>query len=517
MSIINHPTLLLILDGWGCRENVQHNAIAMAHTPCWDQIWNIYPHSLLTGSGLHVGLPDGQMGNSEVGHMTIGSGRVIYQDLTKINLAIENGSFFTNAVLTETLANIGKNNSIHLLGLLSTGGIHSHSSHFHALIKLTAKYKTSQLYIHAFLDGRDTPPKSATKDILALDRLCKELNTGEIASITGRYYAMDRDKKYDRTKATYDLLTLGQTQYRTSNALEALEQAYARGETDEFVKPTLITTTSNNAIIKDGDVIVFMNFRADRTKQLSYSFTKQNFDGFTRTQIPKLKDFVTLTEYASDIPAKIAFPKIKPINVLGKHLADHKLTQLRLAETEKYAHVTFFFNGGEDLTFEKEDRKLISSPLVATYDLAPAMSAKEVTQELVTAILNNQYNVIICNLANADMVGHTGNISATIQAIETLDECLKNITEAILTSNGEAIITSDHGNAEIMYDLDNQQPHTAHTNSLLPFVYIGKRKISMLRELGTLSDVAPSLLTLLGLPIPNEMTGRTLLKIDNNI
>jgi 2,3-bisphosphoglycerate-independent phosphoglycerate mutase len=326
---------------------------------------------------------------------------------------------------------------------------------------------------------------------------------------------MDRDKKYDRTKAIYDLLTLGKTQYKAATALAALEQAYARGETDEFVKPTIIAIADDNTTIKDNDVVIFMNFRADRTKQLSYSFIKQDFTGFTRTVTPKLKDFITLTEYAADLQTKVAFPKIKPFNVLGEYIAEHKLTQLRLAETEKYAHVTFFFNGGEDLIFPQENRKLIASPSVTTFDLTPAMSAKEVTQELVAAMLENKYNVIICNLANADMVGHTGNISATIQAIETLDKCMAKIIAATLKINGEAIITSDHGNAEIMYDLDTQQPHTAHTLSPLPFVYIGKRKISILRKLGTLSDVAPSLLTLLGLPTPKEMTGKTLLSIDD--
>lgn len=511
---INHPTLLLILDGWGYRESIPYNAIALAHTPCWDTIWHTYPRTLLLGSGLDVGLPAGQMGNSEVSHMTIGSGRVFFQDLTKINLAIEDGSFFTNQVLTQTLANNGDNNTIHILGLLSTGGIHSHSSHFYALLTLASQYKVKKLYIHAFLDGRDTPPKSATENILGLEQLCKALKTGTIASITGRYYAMDRDKKYDRTQIAYDLLTLGKCTYKSPTALDALEQAYARGETDEFVQPTLIATADNEAMIKDGDVVIFMNFRADRAKQLSASLLQQDFTGFTRTVMPKLKDFITLTEYATDLSTTVAFPKIKPPNMLGEYLAAHHLTQLRLAETEKYAHVTFFFDGGEDIIFPHEDRKLIASPLVATYDLSPAMSAKEVTQALTTAILQNKYNVIICNLANADMVGHTGNMPATIQAIEVLDECLANIINAVLTVNGEAIITADHGNAEVMYNADEQQPHTAHTLSPLPLVYIGKRKITMLRNLGTLSDVAPTLLTLLGLPTPKEMTGKTLLKIE---
>lgn len=506
------PTLLLILDGWGYRECPDYNAIAMANTPYWHQAWQNYPHTLISGSGLDVGLPEGQMGNSEVGHMTIGSGRIIYQDLAKINLAVTDETFFTNQVLIEALGNQSNQNAVHILGLLSAGGVHSHECHIHALIKLAAHLHVPKLYIHAFLDGRDTPPKSAAANIQAVENLCRELQTGMIASLCGRYYAMDRDKKYDRTQAAYDLLTLGKADFIAMSASAALELAYARGETDEFVKPTRI---NDSTTINDGDVVIYVNFRADRTKQLSYSFTRQDFAGFSRTKFPKLKEFVSFTEYANDIPAKIAFPKAKPCNVLGEYLAKHNLSQLRIAETEKYAHVTFFLDGGEEIIYSKEERKLIPSPKVATYDLAPAMSAREITKELISAIKSKQYDVIVCNLANADMLGHTGNLPATIQTIEILDECLAAIMHAILDVNGEAIITADHGNAEIMYDPETKQPHTAHTNSLLPFIYIGKRKIAMQNAGGALADVAPSLLTLLGIPVPQEMTGKSLLQIHN--
>lgn len=513
MNTKNYPILLLVLDGWGYRQETEHNSIAMANTPTWDNIWHNYPHMLLSGSGLNVGLPDGQMGNSEVGHMTIGAGRIIYQDLTKINLAIENQSFFTNPILSQAVTNYNNANALHIMGLLSPGGVHSHEEHIQALIKLAAKHKKELVYIHAFLDGRDTPPKSATTSLIALENLCKKLGVGEIASITGRYYAMDRDKRYDRTKAAYDLLTLGLANYSANNVIDALEQAYHRGETDEFVQPTKIKTKNDNTIIKDGDTVIFMNFRADRAKQLSYSLTSADFTGFSRTVTPKLKSFVTLTEYTPDLKAAVSFPKAIPKYVLGEYLEKYKLTQLRIAETEKYAHVTFFFNGGQDCKFNGEERVLVPSPTVATYDLKPEMSAKEVTEKLIEAIASNKYNVIMCNLANADMVGHTGNSEATIKAIETLDSCLADIMKSILSVNGEAIITSDHGNAELMYNQETMQAHTAHTNSLLPFVYVGKRTIKLLQEHGTLSDIAPSLLALLNLPIPEEMTGKPLLKI----
>lgn len=505
--------LLLILDGWGYRAETAFNAIAMANTPYWQQLWNNYPHTLLTGSGLAVGLPEGQMGNSEVGHMTIGSGRAIYQDLTKINLAIADGSFFTNPTLTKAMTKATPANAIHILGLLSPGGIHAHEQHLHALIKLAAQNNSPNLYIHAFLDGRDTPPKSAKSSLTRLEAICNNYKVGKIASIIGRYYAMDRDHNYARTQIAYELLTMGKAAYTAIDPQTAVEQAYARGETDEFISPTKIINADRNTNIQDGDIVIFINFRADRAKQLSYSLSKKHFTGFKRKLIPKLTEFVTFTEYSNELTAKIAFPKIKPINTLGECLAKQHLTQLRLAETEKYAHVTYFFNGGEELTFNQEKRILIPSPAVTTYDLAPAMSAQEITKTLIAAIYSKQYQVIICNLANADMVGHTGNLPATIKAINTIDLCLAEIIPAMLAVAGEVIISSDHGNAEFMYDPLTKQPHTAHTNALLPFIYVGNRQVTITKQLGTLADIAPSLLTLLDLTIPAEMTGQSLLTV----
>ena len=514
MQQAKRPVVLIVLDGWGHREEHEHNAIALARTPAWDKFASSYPHALLSASGLDVGLPAGQMGNSEVGHMAMGAGRVIFQDLTKINLAIADGSFLQNPVLNHAMLTTAANpdSALHIMGLLSPGGIHSHEEQIYALIKLAAARQRKNVYVHAFLDGRDTPPKSAASSLQALTAVC-QASGAEVASICGRYYAMDRDKKYARTKLAYDLLTTGQAEFAADTALAGLELAYARGESDEFVQPTIITTRRNPAI-KDGDTVVYMNFRADRTKQLSYSLTQADFTGFARANVPKLQSFVTLTEYATDLAAEVAFPKQALHNVLGEYLAKHNLTQLRIAETEKYAHVTFFFNGGMDSVFPGETRDLIASPNVATYDLTPAMSAKEVTSKLLAAIASQQYDVIICNLANADMIGHTGNTPAAIAAIETLDQCLADIIDQLLKYDGEALITADHGNAELMYDTQTGQAHTAHTNSLVPFIYIGKRSVQLVRDYGTLSDVAPSLLTLLGLAIPEEMTGKTLLKIN---
>ena len=502
------PTLLLILDGFGYREETQYNAIAQANTHTWDKIWQNNPHTLLSGCGLDVGLPANQMGNSEVGHITIGAGRVVLQNLTRINLSIADQTFFENKVLKQAIQKVAKSNTaLHILGLLSPGGIHSHEDHIHALVKFATKYKLKKLYIHAFLDGRDTPPQSAKESLSTLFNLCKTTGTGEIASIIGRYYAMDRDKNYERTRLAYDLLTQGITTYKANDPLIALDDAYARDETDEFVQPIKITP----AIIKDNDTVIFANFRADRARQLSHSLTNANFSDFTRTVLPKLSNFISFTEYAKDLNANIAFPKQNLKNILGEYLQNNNIAQLRIAETEKYAHVTFFLNGGQEALFKNEQRILVPSPNVVTYDLKPEMSAFEVSNKLIDVILNKKSQVIIANLANPDMVGHTGNMQATIKAIETIDLCLQNILNALSKVNGQAIITADHGNAEIMYDATHKQPHTAHTNSLLPFVYIGNRKAAVSQEVGTLADVAPSLLTMLGLEKPKEMTGKSLI------
>ncbi len=507
-----HPLVLIILDGWGQHTASPTNAISLARTPTWDALLTQYPHTTLSASGLDVGLPDGQMGNSEVGHLTLGAGRVVLQDLTRINATIENHTFDQNPVLLSALNKItGTEKALHVMGLLSPGGVHSHEAHLHALLRLAASQKISRIYIHAFLDGRDTPPQSAKSSLTALQHCCRHLNNAtkaRIASISGRYYAMDRDKRYDRIESVYDLLTNGKASYFFSSATEALLAAYSRGETDEFVKPTLISPT---ATIEDGDVVVFMNFRSDRARQLSHAFLNPNFSGFTRKRSPKLADFVTLTNYDTTLTASVAFPAEPLNNLLGDYLQQQGLTQLRLAETEKYAHVTFFFNGGRETPSLNEDRLLIPSPKVATYDLMPEMSAIELTEHLIAAIQQKKYDVIICNYANADMVGHTGNLPATIKAIECLDTCLAKVIAALKAVNGEALITADHGNAEEMLDELTKQPHTAHTLSRVPFLYVGRP--AAIAPQGTLKDVAPTLLALLDLSPPPDMTGQSLLTV----
>jgi len=505
------PLALIILDGWGYRESATANAIAAAQTPVWHRLWQTYPHTTLSASGLDVGLPAGQMGNSEVGHLTMGAGRTIFQDLSRISQAITQGDFDQNPVLTETLNKVTQNQqALHVLGLLSAGGVHSHENHLHALLHLAAKKGVKNIFIHAFLDGRDTPPKSAKASLQALTHICQSLSAtthARIASISGRYYAMDRDQRWERTQMVYELLTENKARWYASSAIEALIHAYHRDESDEFVQPTIISPATS---IETGDAVIFMNFRADRARQLSYALTDPQFSGFSRVKYPKLADFVTLTEYASDLKAKVAFPTLSIPNLLGEYLQNNHLTQLRLAETEKYAHVTFFLNGGKELPFENEKRILVPSKKVATYDLCPEMSAPELTEAFVKAIHEKSADLIICNYANADMVGHTGHFNASVKAIEILDQSLGKVIEALKVVNGEALITADHGNAEIMFDETTQQAHTAHTVERVPLIYVG-RPFSITKHTGTLADVAPTLIALLGLPIPPEMTGTNLL------
>lgn len=520
MPVKHRPIVLIVLDGWGHLDDPQYNAIASANTPVWNQLWRNYPHTLAEGSGLAVGLPKGQMGNSEVGHLHMGAGRQVLQDLTRIDQAIENGEFFENKVFLASFdAAIKKNKAVHVMGLLSPGGVHSHISHLQALVKMAAQHGVKRLYLHAFLDGRDTPPKSALSSLTALNKTLEELKTshkdfdGRIISVIGRYYAMDRDRRWERTQRAYDLLTLAKANFQALSAQEALDMAYERGETDEFVQPTYIGPKNQTPIkIEDGDVAIFMNFRADRAKQLSYAFTDANFQSFTRQAWPQLSAFVSLTEYASDIPSKIAFESISLKNIFGEYISKLGMRQLRIAETEKYAHVTFFFDGGEDKVFSGEDRKLIASPKVATYDLKPEMSAYELTSELVKAINQREYDFIICNFANPDMVGHTGNFEATVKAIEVVDNCLNLIIESLHEVGGEALITADHGNAECMYDPKTGQAHTAHTTNLVPVIYIGRDAKPSTQE-GTLYDIAPTLLYLLNVEAPKEMTGNSLFKL----
>ncbi len=508
------PMLLIILDGWGYRESTKYNAISAAHKPNWDKIWQTYPHTLIDGSGTVVGLPDGQMGNSEVGHLNMGAGRLVRQDYTRIEKSINDGEFFANPVLIAAVHKaMDTNKAVHIMGLLSPGGVHSHEQHIFAMLKLAVDQGAQKIYLHAFLDGRDTPPQSALPSLNKLNELCTHYGKGTIATISGRYYAMDRDKRWDRTQLAYDLLTAGKTDYHAQDAAQALMQAYERGENDEFVKPTAIHPANQSPVcIEDGDVIIFMNYRADRARQLTRAFTEENFQGFPRQVWPRLAEFVSLTQYAIDINTKIAFPPEQLTHVLGAYISECGLKQLRIAETEKYAHVTFFFNGGIEKAYPGEDRILIPSSKVATYDLHPEMSAPELTDKLVEAIRNQQYALIVCNYANPDMVGHSGKFEATVQAIETIDRALGRILQAVLEVGSEVVITADHGNAECMFDEQTNQPHTAHTTSMVPCIYIG-RPAKVADVGGTLSDIAPTILYCMGLAQPKEMTGHSLFKL----
>lgn len=509
MRPVHKPIVLIVLDGWGYRESTPDNAIAAAHTPTWDGLWQTYPHTLLSTSGHDVGLPLSQMGNSEVGHLILGAGRIVLQDFEQINHAIETGDFEHNPTLLHAFNHLKKHDAaLHIMGLLSPGGVHSHEQHFYALLRLAQQHKLNKVIIHAFLDGRDTPPQSALTSLQALDQYCQTQQCGRIASITGRYYAMDRDKRWDRTEKTYRLIVTGQAAFTANTPLEALQQAYDRSETDEFVQPTRI---GNSGPLADNDCVLFMNFRADRARQLTYALTDPTFNAFSRTPF-RHSYVVTLTAYASDIDAHVVFSKNEIINGLGEVISRHGLKQLRIAETEKYAHVTYFFNGGIESPYPGEDRLLIPSPKVATYNLQPEMSAPTLTQSLVKAIQSNTYDFIVCNFANADMVGHTGDFKATVTAIETIDQCLHPIIEALKVMGGEAIITADHGNAEKMVDEIHHQPHTAHTLQPVPWIYCG-RPVKHLKEKAMLYDVAPTVLSLLGLPIPAEMTGKPIVML----
>lgn len=506
------PTVLVVLDGWGYREASKDNAIANADTPVWDRLWREAPHTLVSSSGRDVGLPAGQMGNSEVGHMSLGSGRVVYQNITRIDKAIEDGSFFDNPVYTGGVDSAVKNGgAVHVMGLLSPGGVHSHQEQIFAALRLAARRGAKQVYLHAFLDGRDTPPRSAAASLEKADGVFAELGRGRTASICGRYYAMDRDNRWDRVEPAYRLLTEGAGQYAAANTATALEDAYAREESDEFVKPTAIVPEGGEpAFLRDGDAVLFMNFRADRARQICHALVDDDFDGFERRARPQLSAFVTTTEYAADLKVPVAFPPESLSNVLGEYLASEDKTQLRIAETEKYAHVTFFFSGGREALFAGEDRELIASPDVATYDLKPEMSAPEVTDKLVAAIRSGKYDFIVCNYANGDMVGHTGVYEAAIKAVETLDECLGRVEAALLEVGGQALVTADHGNCEQMVDYDSGQNHTQHTTELVPLVYIGREPVSLDPAGGILADIAPTLLGLMDLRQPAEMTGRNL-------
>ncbi len=512
MSQLKSPTALIILDGWGVSDSTQDNAIYTAKTPVWDRLWANNPRSLVATSGLAVGLPEGQMGNSEVGHMNIGAGRTVYQNFTRITKAVEEGSLFANPVLIKAMdAAIAKGRAVHLLGLLSPGGVHSHELHIQALCTMAVQRGARKLCVHAFLDGRDMPPRSALASIEALEATLAELGVGAIASITGRYFAMDRDSRWERVRLAYDAMTLGQGVYRQTSAVQALADAYARDENDEFVQATVIVDADDQprGIIGDGDAVICANFRPDRSREITRAFVDSDFSGFERSVVPQLADYVMLTEYASSIDAACAFPPRSISNGLGEYIASLDKTQLRIAETEKYAHVTFFFNGGREQPYPGEERILVPSPDVATYDLQPEMSAPEVTDRLIEAFQSQRFDLVVCNFANPDMVGHTGDFAAAVKAVEAVDQCLGRVLDALQAVGGQALISADHGNVELMSDPQTGQAHTAHTLLPVGLIYSGPQAISL--EDGCLADLAPTLLALMQLPIPSEMTGHSLL------
>ena len=507
------PIALIILDGWGVSSRTEGNAIALANKPNIDKYLQQYPHTVLQASGEDVGLPAGQMGNSEVGHLNIGAGRIVYQELTRITRSIRDGSFFSNKELLAAVDYAKKNNgSLHLMGLLSDGGVHSHLDHLYALLELAKKEKLNRVYIHAFLDGRDVPPASAVGYIDAVEKKCLEVGLGKIATVMGRYYAMDRDKRWERTEKAYRAMVLGEG-LKTESAEEAVEESYQRDETDEFVQPTVVVNADGSPIatVADGDAVIFCNFRPDRARQITRAFVDADFSGFERPDNHPQVHFTCMTQYDATIEASVAFTPQKLENTLGEVLSKQGIKQLRIAETEKYAHVTFFFNGGVEKPNPGEERLLISSPKVATYDQKPEMSAFEVTDALLEQLNKDEFQVIIMNYANTDMVGHTGMLDAAIKAIEAVDSCVGRVVDAVLKKGGVVLLTADHGNAECMQD-DDGKPFTAHTCGPVPFALIGHGKLhnAKLRP-GRLEDIAPTVLKLLNIPLPAEMTGRSLI------
>ncbi|MDO4544743.1 MAG: 2,3-bisphosphoglycerate-independent phosphoglycerate mutase [Bacillota bacterium] len=508
MNNFKRPTMLMILDGYGINKDRYGNAIAAAHKPKLDEIFRTYPGTTLKASGLAVGLPEGQMGNSEVGHLNIGAGRVVYQDLTMITKAIEDGSFFENPAFGKAIDHVKKHGStLHLLGLLSDGGVHSHINHLFALIDLAKKKGVEKLCVHCFLDGRDVPPRCAGKYIEALQNHMDRTGLGTIGVISGRYYAMDRDKRWDRVQKAYDAMTLGEG-FHAETEEDAIRAAYDREENDEFVLPTVV----DGALpVSDGDAMIMYNFRPDRAREITRAFIDPDFDGFPRKKILQDLCYICMTQYDAEMPnVTLAFPPESLKNTLGEYVADLGLKQLRIAETEKYAHVTFFFNGGVEAPNRNEDRILVPSPKVPTYDLQPEMSAYEVTEKVLEAINSDQYDLIILNFANADMVGHTGIMEAATKAIEALERCVPQIVDDVLAKDGQILLTADHGNADVMLDEDGNTI-TAHSLNHVPLIHIS-REPKELKDGGRLCDIAPTLLRLMGLFIPEEMTGTPLVK-----
>ena len=513
------PLILIVLDGWGYTDNTVYNAIYSAKTPFLETLWGCHPHTLIQASGTSVGLPENQMGNSEVGHMTIGTGRLVDQQFSRITDAIKNGSFYKNDALNSAFQQAaGSDKAVHILGPLSPGGVHGHQDHIFSLLELAAQRNVNKIYLHAFLDGRDSPQKSAAESILLAQLKMKSLGRGKFASMIGRFYAMDRNKHWDRTQKAYDLISCGKADYHSDDPLIALDFAYDRRETDEFVSSTAIIDKDEMPVqTEDGDVIVFANYRADRARQLARAFTKKDFKNFKREKTPQLGAFISFTEYKANYEFPVAFPPIHLDHVFGEYISALGLKQLRIAETEKYAHVTFFFNGGEERAFAGEDRILVPSPHVHAYNTVPEMSAFEITDNILKAMKSDQYDAIICNYANADMVGHTGDFQATIKAIETLDQCLEKLVQAAQKIQGEVIITADHGNAEQMKTYATEKvksdPYTAHTTNLVPFIYVGRNAKIQSAATGSLADIAPTMLYLMGFDIPQEMTGKSLLSL----
>ncbi len=505
------PTMLIILDGWGLGKEYEGNAIYLADTPNFDRYLKKYPNTKLEASGMAVGLPEGQMGNSEVGHLNIGSGRIVYQELTKITKSIENEEFFNKKEFLQAIDNVKKNKSkLHIMGLLSDGGVHSHNTHLYALLELCRRQSLEDVYIHVFLDGRDVPPTIGKKHLQELEEKITEIGVGHIATVSGRYYAMDRDNRWERTKLAYEAMVLGKGKKDTS-PIEAVQKSYDEGINDEFVIPTVITQNNKPvATIDSGDSVIFFNFRPDRARQITRAIVDDEFEGFQRGKIVDTF-FVSMTEYDKTIKnVHVAFKPEKPENTLGEYISNLGFNQLRIAETEKYAHVTFFFNGGREEPYENEDRVLIPSPKVATYDLKPEMSAIEVKNEVLNRLNMNKYHLIILNFANPDMVGHTGVVEAAIKAVETVDFCLGEIVDLLLKKGGKALITADHGNVEMMIDEKDGSPITSHTTNKVPLIMVGERENIELRE-GILADIAPTLLDMMGLKKPKEMTGNSLI------
>ncbi len=506
------PMVLMILDGYGLSDIKEGNAVALANTPVMDNLMATCPFVRGNASGLAVGLPEGQMGNSEVGHLNMGAGRVVFQDLTRITKSIEDGDFFENPELKRAMENAKENDTaLHLWGLLSDGGVHSHNTHVYALLEMAKRYGLKKVYVHCFLDGRDTPPDSGKGYVQELTDKMKEIGVGQIGVVSGRYYAMDRDNRWDRIEKAYRALAYGEGE-TASSGVEAVEQSYAKGVTDEFVVPTVVQKDGKPVCtVQDGDSVIFFNFRPDRAREITRTFCCDDFTYFDRGPRRKVT-YVCFTEYDVTIPNKtVAFPEIKIKNTFGEYLAAHDMTQARIAETEKYAHVTFFFNGGVEAPNPGEDRILVNSPKVATYDLQPEMSAPEVCEKDVEAITSGKYDVVITNFANADMVGHTGVIPAAIKAIEAVDQCVEKVVEAVKSVDGKLFICADHGNAEKMIDYDTGEPFTAHTTNQVPFILVNCGEGVGLREGGRLADIVPTMIELMGMEQPPEMTGESLL------